>query len=674
MPNTTLDGLQPPEPPKPAAQPAPAPVTPSAMPAEKDPAVTKWKFLLTGALGFVYLLYISWCGFLLSVLPSQENLEALVMIGVAGCLLGALAFLGIGLGMFLRIAKSKAAPRARQIALVKLALVVIPALVISAVTPFLITREPAYTIDITSPTTSEELVAPVPVTFDVARVVGVLGNSGFRPIKYRWDVNGDKKIDQETLDPQITATFEREGIYTVSVIMAGSDGTQKLASRRFVIRQAVFSVVPNPPIVDKPVVFSLSHLFPEPETTVTGVAWDFDGDGNPDAEEKGVQTSFTFLRTGPAKVTALVQLANKTQIRYERTIDVRDPPPLPFPVSIKTQPGNLIGTAPFAALFEVDTEESLYGVQWDFGDGQKSDGPRVTHTFTKNGSYAVQARVRSQSGVIATVSTVVKVVEKLNLPDLSYQGTPQVQNGNRIQGEVPLTVDLRAVTQVPFVQFSWEAPDATEVGSTQDSLQAIYRRPGRYTITLVAQDLGNRALRVPITVDVQPASSLISIQMEPETGVAPLDVRFDASESTIPGEDITGFIWNFGDNSEPEYGGAATQHLYRNPGTYVVNLTVRTASGKQQSTTRTVVVRAPVLQARILPSRLSGPAPLTVAFDGKPSTGNIGNYLWNFGDGSENDGAEVEHTFLDPGLYTVQLTITDANGKTNTSSVTITVE
>lgn len=573
--------------------------------------------------------------------------------------------------MFFHIAKSQVSAQSRKFALIKLIVLVVPGLILSAVTPLMILQTAPLTIDITNPAAGADLVAPITMTFSMEKSLPRMANEGFRPLKYRWDINGDGSVDQETLDSSIIATFEREGVYTVAVQMQDAGGATKSATRRFVIRQAVFSVTPSTPVIDQPTAFSLAHLYPDPEA-VTAVAWDFDGDGNIDEETEGVQSSYTYVTVGNVKVSAVVRLANNTQIQYSRTISVQTPPELPFPVSIMTQPNNLIGTPPFSALFSVETDEPLHSVQWTFGDGQKAEGERATHTFTQKGSYGVTAKVRSASGAIADVTTVVKVVDRLDIGDLRFEGTTRVQ-GNKITGEVPLTVDLRPVTAVPFVTFTWEAPEATEVGSTDNMLQAIFRRAGTYTITLVGRDTQDKVFRLPLTVEVKPQASFVEITMDPDTGVAPLTVKFDASETSIPGEDITGFIWNFGDGSAQEFGGAVTQHLYRSAGTYVVNLTVRTTSGKQQSTTKTLVVRAPLFQSRILPSRLSGNAPLTVVFDGTASTGNIASYLWSFGDGAQNDGAETEHTYTSPGTYKVELTVTDTAGKTQTSSVTITV-
>jgi len=60
-----------------------------------------------------------------------------------------------------------------------------------------------------------------------------------------------------------------------------------------------------------------------------------------------------------------------------------------------------------------------------------------------------------------------------------------------------------------------------------------------------------------------------------------------------------------------------------------------------------------------------GPAPLEVTFDGLASFSRlaIDEYSWDFGDGSPVEtGDVVTHTFEEPGMYTVTLTVRDENG------------
>ncbi|CAD6494825.1 MAG: Periplasmic copper-binding protein (NosD) [Candidatus Argoarchaeum ethanivorans] len=62
-----------------------------------------------------------------------------------------------------------------------------------------------------------------------------------------------------------------------------------------------------------------------------------------------------------------------------------------------------------------------------------------------------------------------------------------------------------------------------------------------------------------------------------------------------------------------------------------------------------------------------------ITFDASSSTGNITNYEWDFGDGSNAMGIVVNHAYSANRTYTVNLTVTADNGVTDTASRTIAV-
>lgn len=653
---------------------APTPKIPSPKPAASDvAAVRRWERILLGILGAFYILYILWAFVLMSLLPTSNlTLAPLVPIGVASAALAGILLVAVGFLLFLRIGQSRTPASTRERSAIKLAIVITPGLLISAALAFMITRQPALTVDITSPTSSSDFVAPLRITFGLDTTLKVLAQRGFHAIQYKWDINGDRKVDQTTVEPTLTATYDKEGVYTILVSMIGADGTIQTASRRFIITQSVFTVMPIQPIVQKPVVFSISNLVSNPQS-ISQVQWDFNGDGKVDTTTTSPQATNTFFKIGDYKVTATVDLTNKTQVSYSRTISVTEPPALPFPVTLASEPAHLIGSPPFAVLFTVDTKEPIAQVDWDFGDGQKGEGKRVAHTYTQNGSYSVQAAVRSQSGITANLDTVVQVVDALNLPDLTFTGTPSVQ-GNKIEGEVPLSLDLTPHTSTAFVTFNWEAPDADEVGSTDTNLQAIFRHEGTYTIILVAQDLNNHVLRQPIVVQVDPPSALVSFAMNPESGTSPLTVSFDASATSIPGDDITGFTWDFGDGTPQVPAGANVSHQYTAAKTYTIGLIVQTVSGKSYRATRSLVVRAAALQACFTRSRANVTSNEAVQFYSDCTAGSPQKYLWDFGDGSQTDQVNPVHTFTQSGSYTVKLSITDSTGAQNSYSAVVPVQ
>lgn len=650
-----------PEPPKPQF-----PVAPPL-----SPAARHWQFVLLSTLSLAYIVYVIWCVILLSFLPTTGPLKSLVPIGLGTLGVGALVFLSLGVVVLTHIAQSKVAPQNRKRALVKLLVFAIPGLLLSGATAYMITREPPLGIDIVSPASSQDLIAPVTMTFNLDTAVTTLRDRGFRPIQFKWDINSDRQIDQETVVPELTATFDRQGVYTVSAIMVGSDGSLRNASKRFIILQAVFSILPPSPLVDKPVIFSLSSLISDP-AAIAKVQWDFDGDGKIDETTSSPQVTYTYYKTGTVKVSALVDLQNKTQARYERTVEIRDPPTLPFPVDLKSEPKHLIGSPPFPVLFTISSPEPLARVDWDFGDGDKGEGKRVLHTYNQNGTFTVGVKVRSQSGATAPLSSLVQVVDPLQVGDLTFEGKPEVK-GDSIEGEAPLALNLKPKTSTPYVQFFWEAPDASDVGSTDDTLQAIYRREGNYTVTLIAQDLNNHVMRKKINVVVQTPTASIVINADPETGISPLTVKFDASASDIPNDDAIGYIWNFGDGSPEVTKGASISHQYVKPQTYTVNLRIQTSDGKEYAASKRLVVRAAALQACFLPSRTTVSTGQSIDFDPTCTTGEVASYLWDFDDASTTDEAHPVHLFTSPGVRTVKLLVEDAAGVRSTYSSTITV-
>jgi len=60
-------------------------------------------------------------------------------------------------------------------------------------------------------------------------------------------------------------------------------------------------------------------------------------------------------------------------------------------------------------------------------------------------------------------------------------------------------------------------------------------------------------------------------------------------------------------------------------------------------------------------------------FDATGSSGNITGYQWDFGDGTTATGAVVTHTYTSSGNYTVNLTVTDSSGNTDSTTQSITV-
>ena len=126
----------------------------------------------------------------------------------------------------------------------------------------------------------------------------------------------------------------------------------------------------------------------------------------------------------------------------------------------------------------------------------------------------------------------------------------------------------------------------------------------------------------------------------------------------------TSFVWNFGDNTTDTV--AAPSHLFTNPGTYNVCLTVTTknsigdtlCSETHCDSVHVFAPVAPVCNANFKDKQIK--ASLAVKFKAK-SHPHGASYSWSFGDGNSavSTSKKVTHIYTSPGSYNVCLTITD---------------
>ncbi len=654
----------------------------------KDPkaaVLSRAKFALITLVGLPYILFILWSFFLLSVLPDASGRwDMLVPFANLLSMVFGMALFLAGLFAVLRIGKAgSASDNVRYMGFARAGIFIVPGLLLAGFVPYWISREPPLSLVVTSPPAGTELIAPVSVSFSAAEASEILKRKGLTTKSYVWDFNADEKTDEETVTPEATAYFDRQGGYTVIVNLNLSNGSTRVIRSRVVIPKAVFSYAPFFPVVDEPVKFSVAHLIPEAkEIEVRNVQWDFNDDGIPDETSMSLETTHTFLRTGDQRVTVVISYTNQTQNTYFRTLTINKPLPNPFPVSIETTPEFLENPVPFPVVFQLITDADVQEVKWDFDDGSPEEiGRRVGHTFRSKKIFQVKATVKNTQGEIAKASTIVKVVENLEIPDLFFDGTHQVVNA-RIDADAPVAISLTPKTTMSLIDFWWEADKATQVTSTDTMLKAVYRDEGTYNLVLLAKDAEGRVMRRPIVLNVRPRSTSVDFEVRPTQPVAPETVTFDASASFIEGDQITGFVWNFGEGKQDaqRFGDAREEYEYTKPGTYVVTLTVNTLSGRSEVKTRTVTVRAPELKACFTPSRRKVAVFKGILFDWSCSTGRPSSIVWKFGDRAEatsdpdDPDKKIDHIYEKPGNFTVELILRDTNDAVSTYTQQITVE
>ncbi len=156
-----------------------------------------------------------------------------------------------------------------------------------------------------------------------------------------------------------------------------------------------------------------------------------------------------------------------------------------------------------------------------------------------------------------------------------------------------------------------------------------------------------------------------------------LTVMFDATASSDPDGSIANYSWTFGDASEGN--GKIVTHVYANDGAFKANLTVTDNGGGKNSTSKELTVKMTVNPAKKYPVAViqMDKDGLRVNVSGEKShaedDATITSYAWTFGDGGSATGVTATHTYAANGTYTINLTVTDSNGLTNSTTISATV-
>ena len=315
-----------------------------------------------------------------------------------------------------------------------------------------------------------------------------------------------------------------------------------------------------------------------------------------------------------------------------------------------------------------DSDGSITGYAWSFGDGGTANGVAPSYTYSAAGTYTVTLTVSDNGGATHSASTTAVISSPVNVPPVALPGGPY----NALRGSVfTLSGSNSSDSDGTITSYAWLFGDGTS--GTGATTSKTYAATGIYTITLTVTDNSGATNSATTTATITaPANTPpIARPTGPYNGISGTPVVFNGSTSTDADGTISAYAWSFGDGGTAS--GATPSHTYTAAASYTVTLTVTDNTGATNSASTTASITAPGNQTPT--ARAGGPYSANVGqtftLNGSASSdtdGAISSYEWRMGD-TARESAVLTDNFNDNIRETAKWNISTILGTINMGAV-----
>jgi gliding motility-associated-like protein len=296
---------------------------------------------------------------------------------------------------------------------------------------------------------------------------------------------------------------------------------------------------------------------------------------------------------------------------------------------------------------------------WDFGvagtNDDTSNEESPSYTYPGDGIYTVELIVTAPFTCSDTVYSTVEIFPEI---DPSFEAPDPECFSTHNFTLMPL------VENDPITTYEWDfgGPTVSANINGPSVSNLVYAEPGTYTVQVTAIANG---CEVTASEEVWVISDpAIGFQGGPPMGCPPHSVSFTNTSQT---ETATTYLWDFGDGGISS--AAEPIHVYENPGSYSVTLTMNASGFCSQQLTLTQsgmvdVLPIPNAGFEITPNQVDILNPV-VEFE-TLATGTV-QCFYNFGDGGSSSDCSGFYTYTDGGYFDVTQTVVNDAGCTNTA-------
>jgi len=292
---------------------------------------------------------------------------------------------------------------------------------------------------------------------------------------------------------------------------------------------------------------------------------------------------------------------------------------------------------------------------WDFGDGTTSNEQNPVHTYSEEGMYEVCLTISTGDICEDTYCEYVEVIDWNNYCEAMFFYYP----GNDSANTNGLSIQFIDSSFGNPSEWTWEFGD----GTTADGQNPLhtYEEEGMYEVCLtISSEDGECEDTYCEIIEVFNYNEYCQAQFYyyPAVDSFPSGGDYGIQFIDYSFGNPTSWDWDFGD------GGASTEqnplHVYNDEGFYEVCLTIANPADSCESTWCEEIY--------VFNDTISDcwawfeyeMDELTVDFEGYLMNSQIGEYTWDFGDGTGGDGQTISHTYGTDGVYTVTLSVADS--------------
>ncbi len=457
---------------------------------------------------------------------------------------------------------------------------------------------PAADFDFQHEETDAALTTATRIRFDAANSTAAQGSVS----RFNWRItSATNETVFTSTDKNFFYQFPKPGRYEVSLQVTTNLGiTSSRVSQRFFVEssapQASYTYTFYPYIPNR-VDFDASASA-DPDTNDTLLySWDFESDGVYDVVgTKDPKLSKVLDKVGVNTVT--LQVSDSAGLIAEAKQDITITSLLVASMKIPAN-SRAIGPAPLNVTFEGNGFRSLSTrndsntitkFSWDFGDGSPvlesteiDQGVQLReHTYTQPGRYIATLKVEDREGEHAVAAYPVHVGNGQEpIAAIVYSPSFPLDGSIATLFTFDGSASVNALGGEDHLDYAWDFGDSTPLLS-DPQVTHQYTKVGTYTVTLTITDSqASKIHRTQVQAVVKAIPPQARMVVSPRTGSAPLTVQFDASATEYIGGQITEYNFDYGDGTNALTRTPQSSHIYKQPGTYKVQLKVRASDGAQ---------------------------------------------------------------------------------------------